>query len=104
MRRNKFGNKKTEVDGIVFSSKREAGRYAELKLLERGRALSTLTLQPVFPLHVNGLKIGKYVGDFQYVEGDSVVVEDVKGVRTAVFNLKWKMVKALYPRIDWRLV
>ena len=31
----KYGNKPTELDGIKFASKREARRYAELRLLEK---------------------------------------------------------------------
>lgn len=30
---SKYGNKKTEVDGIKFDSAKEAKRYSELKLL-----------------------------------------------------------------------
>lgn len=32
---NKYNNKKVEVDGIIFDSKREAERYQELSLLEK---------------------------------------------------------------------
>lgn len=32
---NKYRNNKVEYDGIIFDSKKEAQRYAELKLLER---------------------------------------------------------------------
>ena len=43
---SKYRNKKTELDGIAFDSKREAERYAELKLLERAGEISYLQLQP----------------------------------------------------------
>lgn len=33
---SKYKNKKTEVDGIMFDSLKEARRYGELKLLVRG--------------------------------------------------------------------
>ena len=33
---NKYGSRKVEVNGIVFDSKREAARYQELLLLEKG--------------------------------------------------------------------
>jgi hypothetical protein len=33
MKRSKYGAKKTEVDGITFASKKEAKRYAKLKVM-----------------------------------------------------------------------
>lgn len=97
MRRpHKFGAVRTAVDGISFSSKKEARRYAELKLLERGRKISQLTLQPVYPLIINGVDCGRYIGDFRYVENDITVVEDCKGMRLPLYVLKCKLVKALY--------
>jgi len=32
---SKYHSRKTEIDGIVFDSKKEANRYCELKLMER---------------------------------------------------------------------
>ena len=42
---NKYHNKKTEVDGIIFDSKKEANRYIELKMLERAGKIHDLQLQ-----------------------------------------------------------
>jgi hypothetical protein len=96
-RRHKYGAQKTVVDGITFASKAEAARYGELRMLERGKAIRDLTLQPRFPLVVNGRKVGTYVADFAYHGADDVrVVEDVKGVRTPVYLLKRKLFEALY--------
>lgn len=88
----------THVDGIRFASKAEAQRYSELKILEKAGTLSALRLQPRYELVVSGVKIGTYVGDFCYWDGHEscTVVEDVKGVRTPVYQLKKKLMKALY--------
>lgn len=94
--RNKYGAKKTVVDGFTFASKREAARYKELLVLQRARQISQLELQPEYPLVINGMKIGKYIADFMYVENGSVVVEDAKGFKTPVYRLKKKLVLALY--------
>lgn len=102
--RSKYGNQKTEINGIVFASRKEARRYAELRLLQTGKVISDLTLQPVYPLMIGSVRIGKYVGDFAYYEKGQPVCEDVKGMRTPVFNLKWRIVKALNPHIDWRII
>ena len=47
---SKYKAQKTEVDGILFDSKKEAKRYAELKFLEKAGEISNLVLQPLFVL------------------------------------------------------
>lgn len=88
----------TEVDGVKFASRMEARRYRELLLLQRGGMIRQLTLHPRFPLVVNGIKVGTYVGDFEYLDVLSGLrtVEDAKGVVTPVYRLKRKLVQALY--------
>ena len=78
----KYRNIPTTVDGIKFHSKKEARRYQDLKLLELGKVIKNLELQPVIPLMVNGVKIGRYTGDFKYVENGVEVIEDVKSTAT----------------------
>ncbi len=97
-RRNKYGNRKVTLRGHVFDSQREATRYQELKLLQRGGAISRLELQPVYHLLVNDRHVGDYRADFRYIDRRSmqVVVEDVKGYRTPVYRLKKKLVEAIY--------
>lgn len=95
---NKYGAVKTSIDNIVFDSKREAARYQELLLLQRGKAIRDLNLQVPFPVIVNGKKICVYIADFQYIDvvTNQIVTEDVKGVRTPVYRIKSKLVEALY--------
>ncbi len=95
--RNKYGAVKTTVDGIKFDSKKEAARYRVLVLCEKAGSISNLSLQPKFDLMVNGTKIGFYKADFKYnlLDGKEVI-EDVKGMKTPIYNLKKKMIKAIY--------
>jgi Protein of unknown function (DUF1064) len=94
---NKYGNRKTEVDGFIFDSKREANRYQELKLWERSGEISRLELQPAFDLLVMGGKsVGKYIADFRYLKDGKEVIEDVKGMKTDIYRLKKKIVEAVY--------
>lgn len=101
-RRNLYGNIKTTLDGIEFDSRAEAARYAELKLLEQAGQINNLKTQVEILLEVRGVKVCKYIADFTYNElteagtHKQYVVEDVKGVRTAVFNLKARLFKAIY--------
>jgi len=86
------------VRGIVFHSKREAKRYEELCLMERGGLIADLELQPEFPIVVNGTKVCVYRADFRYIDTSdgSEVVEDAKGYRTEIYKLKRKLVEATW--------
>jgi len=95
-RRNKYNAKKTEIDGFVFDSKKEAQRYQDLMLLERAGEIEVIEIHPFWKLVVNGVLIGRYTADFMYRENGAVVVEDVKGVRTRDYVLRKKLMKALY--------
>lgn len=99
----KYKNNPVEYDGINFDSKREAKRYAELKLLERAGEITDLQRQVKFELIPaqyetverwsdktgKRLKDGKrllekecsYIADFVYCMDGRLVVEDVKGYR-----------------------
>jgi hypothetical protein len=94
---SKYKNIPTAVDGIIFHSKKEAGRYGELKLLERAGYITNLQLQKPFDLIVNGVYLGKYISDFAYLDQQGrEVIEDVKGVKTAVYRLKAKLMVAVH--------
>lgn len=105
---NKYGAKKTVVDGITFDSKREAQRYTELKWLERAGEIKDLELQKKFVLQPKYKKNGKtvreisYIADFVYTEDGKQIVEDCKGMRTAVYKLKKKIFEYQYPELSIR--
>jgi hypothetical protein len=102
MTQSKYKNIKT--DG--YSSKKEANRAAELRLLERAGHISGLREQVAYMLAPSVIIQGrkrpemKYVADFVYFDrfktsGDPVV-EDCKGFRTPVYKLKRHLMKSLY--------
>ncbi len=118
VKRSKFGNVKTVVDGITFDSAKEARRYQELLLLEKAGRIHRIHCQFKMRLcvwntcvqneHLDDSKrmppcIGHYVADFAYCEHDhgvhaagTCVVEDVKGFRTPMYRWKKKHVEAQY--------
>ena len=98
MARSKYNAKKTEVDGYVFDSKKEARRYQELVLLEGAGEIAELECHPKFPIYVNQEKVCTYIADFRYldIQKNAYIVEDVKGVKTAIYRLKKKLMKAAY--------
>jgi len=93
---SKYGAVRTQADGYTFDSKREAERYAELKLLQRADGIGLLLVHPRFRLEVNGYHVGDYVADFQYIEGGANIVEDVKGYKTPIYQLKRKLMWAIH--------
>lgn len=96
-KRSKYGAIRTRLDGYTFDSKAEAERWATLKILAAAGEITGLQRQVPYDLTVNGTRIARYVGDFEYRDrmGDSVV-EDVKGVLTPEFRLKAKLMEAIH--------
>ena len=74
----KYFNKKTEIDGYLFASKKEAAKYQELKL---DPTVQKFTLQPIFELQPKFEKDGQkykainYIADFDvtYIDGSRKV-------------------------------
>lgn len=91
---SKYHAKPQIVDGIRFASKAEARRYCELKMLEKKGAIADLKTQVAYPIHVAGIRVGKYLADFVYTAPEGRVVEDVKGVRTQLYRFKKRCVEA----------
>lgn len=119
MRRTKYNSTKVTLDGITFDSRREAQRYAELKLLLRAGQISDLQLQVHFELlpaqyeisdavYTKGPRKGQpkrgrcieksvvYLADFVYTENGRKIVEDAKGMRTKEYIIKRKLFRLRY--------
>lgn len=102
---NKYHAKKQVIDGITFDSQAEATRYCELVLMEKAHEIKDLEVHPKYELVPKFTKAGKkhrgitYEADFRYVRcKDNVeIIEDVKGVRTAVYKLKKELFEWLFP-------
>ena len=94
---NKYHSRRTSVNDMVFASAAEARRYEELLLLQHVREIQNLRCQVSYRIVVNGETICTYVADFQYFDcrKNETVIEDVKGVRTPVYRLKAKLMKAV---------
>ena len=108
--KNKYHARKTIcLRRHLHDSKKEANRCDELCLLEKSRRIKALQfqismlLQPDFKTkqgeHILAIH---YVADFIYYENDHIVIEDVKGCRTPVYELKRKLLLKQYPDIEFR--
>lgn len=95
---SKYRNRKTVVDGIKFDSKREAQFYSSLKQLERAGQVFEVELQKPYALTVNGQLVCTYRCDFAFYDAIQKRnrVVDIKGVATKDFNIKRKLMRAVY--------
>lgn len=102
---SKYNARKTTIDGVTFDSIREATYYCELKLRQHAGEFKEFSLQPEFILLEafsdsadNRHRAIKYKADFLLHHADgSMVVVDVKGVRTREYAIKKKLFLAKYP-------
>ena len=98
---HKFGAKSFRAeDGTYWASEAEHKRWCDLKVLQRAGLIKDLVRQKRYILRVNGQTITSYTADFEYWdnEGNVLVTEDKKGVRTRDYKLKAKLFKALEGR------
>lgn len=101
LKKSKYGNVKSEFNGIKFDSKKEMQRYLELKGMLDAGLIKDLKLQPHFTLQEafktpEGETIQKigYIADFSYIEDGKYIIEDVKSKVTAE-NTTYKLKKKL---------
>lgn len=98
---NKYHNRKTEIDGMLFDSLAEANRYLELKLLREAGEIQGFTCQPSFVLG-KGIR---YRPDFMVKGKDgNCWVEDVKGFETKEFKLKKRLWEQAFPWLELKIL
>ena len=108
-RYSKYGNRKAYAAGQIFDSKKEACRYAELRIMERAGVITDLQKQVKYILIPTqrepdiigtrgGIHKGKllekecsYIADFVYKQDGEIIVEDTKGFRTPEYKIKRKL-------------
>jgi hypothetical protein len=90
--KSKYSSVRTEVDGIKFSSRKEAKRYGELKMLQLAGEIRDLRMQVPYNLNEGGTFKYTYRADFCYKDKQgNEIVEDVKGYRTKEYVRKKKL-------------
>ena len=91
---------KRTLGGIVFETKEEMIRWAELQHLEKAGEITELRRQIPYALEINGWHVGKYTPDFEYMTKEGrKTIEDVKSSYTEKATdarLRIKIFEALY--------
>lgn len=105
-KRAKYSNKKTEADGLVFDSRAEAGRWLELRIMERQGMIADLQRQVRYELAPSVKFTGStrakpalcYWADFVYVDvaTGKKVTEDTKGVETEAYRIKKHLMLSIH--------
>ena len=111
VKKNKYRNHKTKVDGITFDSKKEADYYCQLKLLKRAGEIKDFGLQQRYELLPTFRKNGithrsiTYVADFVIENNDGTTdIVDTKGFENQVFKIKQKLFEYMYPELKLKII
>jgi hypothetical protein len=107
-----FAKKTICGQGHKHDSKAEAGRCADLHIMQQSGLITRLQVHPTYYFGLNGIPVKhdngrrvSYTPDFDYFEGDAHVVEDVKGRRISPdWPIRRAFFRAFYPYIDLRVV
>lgn len=108
---SKYNNRLVPFDGYTFGSSAEAQRYGELTLLEKAGQIHALRVHPRYVVvaawdNADGVHEPaiRYEADFEFIEGNEIVIEDVKGAETREWKIKWRLARMLYPDRVWRVI
>jgi hypothetical protein len=104
---SKYRAKKTEYNGIIYDSKKEAKRAIELDFFQKNGIITGLQRQVKFnwiETHQKDFVSDEvqfkrsYIADFVYFDTEKQIeiVEDVKGFLTAEYKKKKKIVEKLF--------
>lgn len=92
-KRSKYGNIKTEYNGLTYPSKKQAKRAQELDLMKRAGKIIAWFPEVTFPLSEDV----SYRADAVIINLDlSLTIEDAKGMRTKEYRIKKKLFKTRY--------
>lgn len=102
--KSKYGNRTNERDGEKYRSLRERHRHDELLRLQASGLIANLKREVRFVLAPTARIDGRmkpalrYFADFTYIDRPTGVpiVEDCKGVRTAVYRIKRHLMKTVH--------
>ena len=103
---SKYRSKRTEYNGVMYDSKKEAERAAQLDNCIKCGIIERWERQVRMPLHApGGFVVGHYVLDFKVYTKDEAWYEDVKGYQNiALWKWKFKHFQAEYPDLPIRII
>jgi hypothetical protein len=112
-RRSKYGVDQSEAgrlartySGRVYASLAEARYAAILDLRKKVGEIKEWWAQQTIPLVVNGVVVAKMVADFKLLltSGNAIEYVEIKGALTETYQLKRKLLRAIYPDIRYTVI
>jgi hypothetical protein len=71
----------------------------------KAKIIKDYSIQSVIELKVNNQLICKHKADFAVLTlGNKTEIHEFKGAKTPAWKLKYKLFKALYPRIKYKII
>lgn len=107
IKKPKYNNHFTRIDGICFHSRKEAERYMELKLLLRAGEIKGFCRQPEFILVEGTDEINNihYSADFIVFNNDGTYqIEDVKGYESEQWTRTYKQFRLKFPKLELKVL
>ena len=101
--KNKYGNTRTKVDGMLFDSKKESDTYPELEMLLAHGKIAGYCRQPQFVLQKGNdeRKPITYKADWIiFYPNGKFEIRDDKGFLTDVYKIKKKMFQERFPELE----
>jgi hypothetical protein len=111
---SKYRNKRTAYNGIIYDSKAEASKAAELDLLVKAGEIDFYLRQIPFPLPggiiyradfvtFEKVELTPYKDSPTYLDGWVIEVIEVKGMPTKEWKMKEKLFREKYPKLVLRV-
>ena len=105
-KKSKYNSQKTEYNGRIYDSKKEAEYAKRLEWLRHAKNKServdTIDYQVPYKIYIKNTYVFTYFADFRVVYADGrVEVIDVKGYKTSIYRLKKKCVETYY---DFKII
>lgn len=99
--KGRYTNQSRYYKGDLYDSIREANHAEELDWKLKNGEIKDYTRQHKIDLRVNGVHIAHYRVDFRVVlPDDSVEYHEVKGMVSADWQLKWRLLEAIRDEIE----
>jgi hypothetical protein len=94
-KKNKYNAKKTEYNGRIYHSKKEALYAQQLDILLKSKQIKSFRPQVKISIDIDGIHICNHIVDFEIVtNANQIEWHEVKGFETAVYKLKKKILHA----------
>lgn len=105
LNRDKYKNVRQTFNNYSYDSKLEAEYAQDLDLRKKAHDIKDWRRQVKIPLSINGQLICNYYIDFviEHNDGSEEYVE-VKGFKTDLWRLKWKLFSAIYPDLKKTII